>query len=296
MRSSIAVVIPTQGKRPTLSPLIDTVREVLVEPDFLLIALNNSSSDLDLSHAHTLKVPSGYSSSRNTAASRAIDLGATSIVFIDDDVVVRAADLERFLDYIRTMPNALVAFPVEKRLPPEAQALARHILQATSSEGQSPSVLPASFLHVPSAAFERLRFPESLDFTGAEDTLFTEACLQGGFSLIRLPWSGPHEFHDSTRTTPSELVARVMASKAAIELNKRCTAANWRSSYRLPGYPLLASAIGAARFAHPLAPYYLAAAVARVLALLHLVPVKEGGKWRAFRFMTFVRPAGTTTA
>lgn len=286
MKTPIAIVIPSQGHRPTLRPLLREIREALADPDFVLVALNSPSATvISLPQHEVIRVPNGYSSSRNAAAIRAIELGAKGIIFIDDDVVLRSADVRRFVNIARRTPSALISFPVEKRLSPDAGPLARHILQAKIIEGQNPQVLPATFLHVPSAAFDRTRFPESLDFTGAEDTLFTQACRQNGFDLVRMPWVGPYETHDSTRTTPSELVARMIASKTAIRLDKSCPAMNWTLTLRMPGYALLSSAIGAASWAHPLLPYYLGAAIARILAFLHLLPVKEVGRWRAFRLI-----------
>lgn len=281
---SLTIVIPTRGDRSTLRGLVKAACSAVEDRDSVVVAANGedlpSFSD---ARADVVRTPPGYSSSRNVAATAALLRGSDGVVFIDDDVEVASEQVRDFLRYVRGRERELVSFPVRKEFLGATGSLAQRIL-APNIAGVETTSLPATFLYVPAGLLRQLRFSPAFDYTGAEDTVYTELAREQGYRLTVLPWVGPYEVHPGDRTTPFELVARTLAAASVrYAFRHRRNTTEWRlSNPRVPVRWVMHILAGIER-ASPAACHRATALVARALGIAGFVPVKEGGQWKALR-------------
>lgn len=277
-------IVPTRGTRETLVPLLDAIISAKVGEAGTLIAVNGELNFAEQSPAITVwPVPSGYSSSRNEGAHRAMELGATGLIFIDDDVVVKPHVVRDFVEQVRDRPENIIGLPVEKRIDSSAGKLARRVLRPTIGFEQYPDSLPASFLYVPSSVFDTLRFPPALDQTGGEDTALTHAAFSRGFCLERLEHRA-HEVHPPERLREDLLIGRLIASQAVRRVLARDTdIASWTTESRSRSIGWVFSTLAAVSKVSSSAGYALAVALGRFLGRLGYVPATMGGVWTCVR-------------
>lgn len=228
----ISIVIPTYRRPQTLRSTLSALLECRVRSDDYEVIVVDDAGDADTEAVVTSlqrrDLPTlTYMRNQGKGAAAARNAGARQaageiVLFLDDDMRVRADHLQSHLETHEEFSDALVggkwSYSPESRSVLEASpfgrfrvALEGSFASARGEEKQhgasAVSTLPACDLSISRDDFWRLGgFDESFPYAGAEDQDFSTRAQRGGMQLIR-----NHDIpllHDEVKTTLRAFAAR----------------------------------------------------------------------------------------
>ncbi|AXH35222.1 glycosyltransferase family 2 protein [Humibacter sp. BT305] len=289
--ASVHVVIPTRGERRELDALVEMLLS-RTSVKFIWVVQNGSRTVDHLASWSTssrdrvalISSGAGYSSPRNAGATRAIEQGASGVVFVDDDVVLTSAGIDSLFRNAELYPDSLIGLTIERRVRDTSRlAHALHPQQAAMNEPADDEALSAACMYVPGEELKHHLFSAALNWTGAEDTALSYAAFTRGRRVWRLPSAGSYEVLEGEHGSADAMFGRIVATHAVRTVLRRAPQPEQWESKPVDGWPSYAFAsivrIGGRDSRFTRLQMTVATGIGKFLGRLGTIPVKQGGRW-----------------
>jgi len=235
----VVVAVPTAGVRPLgelLDLLVAQARDQAVIVDIALLDNGSVPSEQVRDAARSPEVlvrhvaSRGVASVRNAALDLAGELGADTLVFIDDDERPVEGWLRAHLDACARYDADVVLGPVPVRLPPDAPrwldgGLVLRDVLANQTDVDGPYAGPVSagntLVRVDVVRRSGVRFDPAFDVSGGEDVVFFSRLRSHGANVVWASAAVAHEYQDADRLTFSGFLGLRYAQGQRVVLVER---------------------------------------------------------------------------